>query len=734
MSISVNTDQGQFNIPGAYADFGTQETNSGLATTGVVLLIGEADAGPDYTLESDLDVNSFGPDDESSVIAKYGSGPIVDAFKGVVSASKDPDITGAPQLIKIIKTNPSTKASLALPKIGGGTYSTLKDSSYGALGNLFTAAVSAAPAEVLPTTGDVDYAAPTGTVTLKVRVNGGAESTISVLTSTTRDQLVTALAAVPGLSAVAGSGGGGIVISVATGNVVDGYGKSFVIYRSAGPTDIIFKVKGSSTDAGVISTSAIPKLFTSASEYAVTVSLARALDGVSEAVAAGGEVALQIAYLGTTATATINSTSTTLTLTVTGGSGVSQTIDLTKFPTLADLVAYINTLAGYGAYVLPALGAMPPSALDAVTAVGIAASTPTVADATKPAQYPGRIKIDAQRFFDAINSSANMMLDARAAAGLPDVKARTAFAGGARGATSQTVFQSALDTMRYVDGNFVVPLFSQNAAADIALGLTDSGSSYNIDSVNAAVLDHCNQCSKITSRKNRQGFCSKRDTFSNAQTAGQTLAAGRTSLSFLDVISLGQFGLATFQPWMGAAKAAGMQAAAGPKAIFNKLVDVNGALQNAKDFNAKDDSAVIKAGKAGLLVLRKARSGGFRFVADQTTYSKDQNPVWNSIQAIYAADTVSQTSAQRMEDAFVGKTLAQVSSSVALAYLETIMVDMMKLGYLAKSDGAERGYKDAKITISGPHMAVEVTIFLATALYFVTIRFQVNQVQQTSTQ
>src|SRR3954469_16989118 len=99
MSISVTTDQGQFNIPGAYADFGTEETNSGLATTGVVLLVGEADAGPDYTLESDLDANSFGPDEESAVIAKYGSGWIVDAFKAACSPSKDPDITGAPALI-----------------------------------------------------------------------------------------------------------------------------------------------------------------------------------------------------------------------------------------------------------------------------------------------------------------------------------------------------------------------------------------------------------------------------------------------------------------------------------------------------------------------------------------------------------------------------------------------------------------------------------------------------------
>jgi hypothetical protein len=140
------------------------------------VLVGEADAGPDYTLEDDLDEDTaFGPDEESAVVAKYRSGQIVDAFKKAVTPSKDPDITGAPSLIKIVKTNPSTKASLALPKIGGGTYTTLKDASYGKLGNLFTAKTDAT-AEVVPSAGEIDYLAPAANVTLKIRVDGGAET------------------------------------------------------------------------------------------------------------------------------------------------------------------------------------------------------------------------------------------------------------------------------------------------------------------------------------------------------------------------------------------------------------------------------------------------------------------------------------------------------------------------------------------------------------------------------
>src|SRR6266851_4496983 len=851
MSISVTTPQGQFNIPGAYADFGTQETNSGLATTGVLLLVGEADGGPDYTQELDLDLNSFGPNDLSAVIAKYVSGPIVDGFKGAVSASKDPDITGAPQLIKLVKTNPSAKATLALTKVAGGSYGTLQDNNFGKLGNLFIGSVIAAPAEVVPTTGLNTYISPTGVTTLNVRVDGGGASVVNVTAAMLPSAFATALAAVPNLTVTGGTArgsapGGGATLAVAivagntitltssanwlsagsqlpvvgdtlvvsatslikgaanqnvgayvvtavtvntvtatkladgaagvagvitapiavaavaattadaefyqpitaahvAGNAVDGIGKSLEFFRATGSENLFF-VLGTTTPASILSIAATPILLISASEYAVNTTIARASDNVSEAHTVGGEVALTVSYLGTTASMAITGTTavvgtatvtaaTSFSTTVTGGAGVNiPATDLTAFPTLNDLVAFINTFTGYTAKVgSAALGLLPPSALDQVT-VSIGASTPSAVTATLPGNLSGRVKIDGFRYFNEMFTSPTVSLAIRAPAGLPAVASGKAFAGGTRAATTQVIFQAAIDALKAVEGNFVVPLFSQNATADILLGLTDAASTYTIDSINSYVLSHCNAMSVITSRKNRQGITSKRDTFANVQVAAQTLAAGRITLAFQDVIASGQNGLAQFQPWMNAAKAAGAQAAAGPKAIFNKLLDLNGAIQNAKDFNFKDDNQVTKAGKAGLLTIRKARGGGFRYVADQTTYSKDQNPVFNSIQAIYAADTVALTTAQRMEDAFVGKTLAQVSSSVAFAFLETIMVDMLKLGFLAKSDGAERGYKDAKISIVGPHLHVDVTIFLATALYFVTIRFQINQVKQTTTQ
>jgi hypothetical protein len=108
-------------------------------------------------------------------MAKYKSGPLVDAFKAAATPANDPDIVGAPNRFILVKTNPSTKASAALPKIGGGTYATLYDKSYGQLGNLIYFTVASKTAEVKPTTGSFTYIPPVGTVAIGLRVNGAAE-------------------------------------------------------------------------------------------------------------------------------------------------------------------------------------------------------------------------------------------------------------------------------------------------------------------------------------------------------------------------------------------------------------------------------------------------------------------------------------------------------------------------------------------------------------------------------
>jgi hypothetical protein len=183
---------------------------------------------------------------------------------------------------------------------------------------------------------------------------------------------------------------------------------------------------------------------------------------------------------------------------------------------------------------------------------------------------------------------------------------------------------------------------------------------------------------------------------------------------------------------MNALKAAAMQAAGFYRGIFNKGINISGAVQAAGDFNDQDDDAVEQALQSGLLIVKRDENGGFRYVSDQTTYGADSNFVYNSIQATYVADVVALTTAQRMERAFVGQSYADINASLGRLAFEAIMGDMLRLKLIAKSDDAPSGWKNLKIDIQAPAMVVQAEIKLATLNYFVVINFSVSMVQQSA--
>ena len=127
MSQSFTTDTGtNLVVPGAYAELNVKNNASGLATSGILILVGEADAGPRFSSESKLRLNVFGPTQKADVVAKYKSGPLVDAFNGAIAASNDTQIQGSFTGCILVKTNASVQATSLLTKIGGGNYGTLQ--------------------------------------------------------------------------------------------------------------------------------------------------------------------------------------------------------------------------------------------------------------------------------------------------------------------------------------------------------------------------------------------------------------------------------------------------------------------------------------------------------------------------------------------------------------------------------------------------------------------------------
>lgn len=831
MAKQLVTDAGVIRRPGAYSRYTVQTAPAGLATTGVLMLVGEASGGQHWSEEEDIEDNAFGPDQLAEVSAKYGSGPLVDAFRGAISASNDPDIIGSFSRAILVKTNTGTKASGTLTDLdGSGTYVTLYDSSFGARGNQNQFAVASAVDEVVPTTGSFTYIPAVGTVNANLRVNGGAAVALTLAANRTPTLFVSDVDALAGVDATGGvdraivtvsgtvavavvsgntatftrsiawattptagdtlvipsgsvlAGAGNanvgayvitsatslvitatklsdagkagavigtitaplavgaavitsttadimayspVTISLTAGAVIQGAGKALEIAQLATGTDLLDRTAfelGTTTAVDWVSTVAVPALLTSGAESEITLTAARTNDGISESYTQGGEIPLRVGYTGGANTLTITETHLTTSL------GLSLLLsDYSNVQALADRIA---SVAGYSASVgTAALGLQPVTALDRVSAIGITSEFGTIA--------PGRIKMDAYRLFSDVSNSSQLIQfndpAERAEAGLPAVTSTTYLSGGATGGTTNAMVSAAIAALENVSGNFLIPLFSQDATADIIDEVTDATSTYTIAAINAAAKSHVLAMSKFLRRKSRQAINSIQASFQDQQDAAANTASYRVNMTFQNVKDLDSTGeIVTFQPWMAAVKAGSMQSAGFYRPITNKLIDISGISHDAGDFNPKSDSNMEDALIAGLMPIKFARTGGWSWESDQTTYGLDDNFVFNSLQAVYCADTIALTTGQRMEAAFVGKSVSDVSAQVALTYLDQIMGDFLRLKLIAPSDDALRGYKNARIRINGNSMMVSVEIKLATGIDFIVIDFLVSPVQQSA--
>lgn len=973
MAQSYTSTNGTVYIPGGYVDPKVENQNSGFSTTGVVVLVGEADAGPDYTLEKDITANSFGPDDFGSVQAKYGSGQLVDAFKMCTSPSNDPNLTGAPFRIYLAKTNPSTKSSAILSRNGLTNWGTLQDSNYGELGNLISVAVTSPKSEVAPTTGQFTYTPLPDASILAVRVNGGATQTLSLPAFTSPSDFVGAVPTsgatgsatlngvlasgglaravlsgasgtttlgitatgnnvvltiggtstqwgnrpsvgdtlvIPNISqygssaksAIAGASNqnlgsyvvtassnttinatklvhgisgafvapitvapvvlatgftdalcyspvtvtnrtgalrdvlSGLVTKTVTGTVtgttltltlqtgsvwagqpvigdlvylpasapsawrasdtvdsnvgwyqvsgsgssvsaggsfikldrlsrtdtttprafaataiaattdlavykpvIDGFGKSLELFDGAGTSTVANSFYNlTSTKVSWLSTAVLPKLLTSTSEYSARFVASRKVSGIQEQIDGSGDVVLQVGYFGngnSSVTATLTVGDSTLTTTTSDGNDLS--IDLTKYTTLSDLVEFIASNQGYTAKLASGLYAQTLTWFldtDGKKYTVLDGGTFNIGSNLKSS--PGRLKKSAYDLYKSVQTTGKLIsLTSVPNSGLPEVKDRFFLAGGTRGGSTNATISGALDAVKKVRGNFINTLFSQDSTLDIEAGATSSDSAYDIESINALLKSHIIEMSGYKRRRNRQGFPSKRTTFEDAKSTANSYAEWRAALSFQDIKTLDAQGTITqFQPWAVGVYAAAMQAAGFNRAIFKKKISISGVLMNDDSFSDDLISDVEDALINGLLTVIKAEDGGFEFVSDQTTYGVDNNFVYNSIQAVYAMDTINLTIARRLERAFVGTSIADTNPGIMLGYLKEVMTDIKANKLTASSPGAELGYRGATVKQDGGVFLVSLEVKLAGAVYFIPITTYITRTQNSVSQ
>jgi hypothetical protein len=826
------------------------------------MLVGEADLGPDYSEEDNLQDNVFGPDQLADVIAKYGSGPLVDAFRAATSPLADPGILGSFTQAVLVKTNTGAQASAALLDHSAAAYETIYSRLAGKPGNQIQYQINEDVTEVVPTTGSFTYIPNVGAIDWSVRLNGGADlvSGTDIAANTPPNTFVTAAAALTGVGASGGvdrglltglitggigslavdanptgfagannikvtlsvasawattptagdtliipvgsviagasdenvgayviisatsttinatklsdAGKGGAVpgtitacadvgaidivaatdckawspvtISVDSGDPMLGKGKSLEIAEltnvSTDKLSYCFFDLGTTDEVSWLSTSTSPYAIASSAEYTVEVEVTRASPAVDESWTCGGEIGLKIGYDGTSCTLTIAADGTVtdrynMTLTPVGGSGAAQTIILNDYPSLQDLADYIDTLTGYNAAPGSAIiGFLPATALDRVSGMTIA---------TEHGAATGRLKIDAYRFWKAMDEESNTIqlgedadgLSERADAGLPvDIAAAEYMTGGTKGNTLAADIVSAIDALEDVRGNFLVPLFSRDATDDKADGDTESGSTYTIAAIHAAAGAHVTKMSTLKRRKNRQAILSIQDSFTEQQSIASDIGNFRCCMTFQNYKNLDSTGnIKTFQPWMGAVLAGAGQAAAFYKDLTNKIIQTSGLVHDDGTYNDQSYTQKELALKAGLLPAERSEAGGFRWVSDQTTYGSDSNFVFNSLQTTYVADVVAMSSAVSMQAAFLGQAASDVTAASAKAYF-TNLLDIYYANKLLVSDdnGAPKGYKNVQVRIQGNAMYVSAEIKPTTGIKFILIDFYLSQASQSA--
>ncbi len=703
------------NIPGAYVNTQVISNQSGLASSGVILIMGEADGGPDYSITK-LANNFFGPTAINTIRGIYTSGPIVDAFLALAAPSNDPDIVGTASNIYVIKTNRGTQSSALVPNFSG-TYGTFDAINWGVGGNLYNYTVTSTNTEVAPAYTGITvpaFGAPLNGDTFTIRLNGGAASVVTLSATAgnhdTIAHLVTELNGLlpAGITASAGVAVNTLVFTMAADSAAyaNGWGKSFELIDS--------------TPGDLAALGLAPGITVSSQEPSVEVQVINTTAGVNETLDVAPVVALNIGYTGTTATMTINAT--TLTTTVTGGTGTNLSITLSQYTTVAQLAAFINAQPGYSASSSPAATQLPTSSLDEVTAIGIA-STGSV--------QPGRVKDSIFAFEQILGTSTAIVFTNTATAGLPQPGIQTYLAGGTRGATLAADIVNCIGQMAGIQVNIIVPLFSQNASVDIAAGNTDPASTYTIDAINEQLKSHCIEFSTPTLKRNRMAICSINDTYVNCKAQAQSLATYRCSITCQQIGGTNSLGLPTvFLPWYGACIAAGMQAGGFYKSIVNHLANVSSFIDPV-GYDSGDPAEVSDALTAGLLVLT-LNTSGIPWVSDQTTYGLDTNFVYNSIQAVYLSDILALDLAQTFQNGVVGKSVADVSAASALSLLQQRFDYYKKLKMTTTSSDAPLGYKNASIQLSAPSMFVSVEAKLTTSIYFVGIELALSAVQQSA--
>lgn len=720
MAINVSFGGQTIYRPGAFSQT-TVDVGGGfpIGPAGLVAVIGEADAGAPGSAEIDLRNNGFTADQMPTIRNKYRSGPIVDAAAFLFAPAADAVVTGGAQIIWIYKTNASTQSSLALAT----AYGTVKSREWGVGGNRCVATITQVN-EVAPSvTGAVvpAFGAPLDSASIEVAANGvKATLTLSAVPADHADiaTLVAELSALitaEGLPLVVTNVANALKIDLAADATIHrkGYGRSFEIFAGA---DLAL--------LGLVASSNVSSV-----EPSQTIKIEQKRDLIAEEETVGGNIILKVGHDGTGAVtaAKIDINATKIILTPTPGSPME--FDKASYVTLLDLAEEINRQTGWSAALTDAAyNQLSPDVLDQVANVGAMGS------------QPARIKKDAADVASFFEMSGISFISGQSDVGLPDVLAATNFAGGSKGGTTGLEITNALEKFTKFHVNFIVPLFSRDATADLADGLTESTSTYTIDAIHQAVKTHISLMKSVKKKSERQGYLSLKRSYADSKTQAGVIADGRCQLVIQDVRQVNAQGnIIWFQPWALACLLAGSRCGApiGEPMTF-KFANCSGIRHTAQPMSTAEADIVVDfdadlqgddAIQRGITFLESRQGGGFRWVVDNTTYGRDGNFVWNRGNVIYAADVVAFNLRQGLEDVFVGRKNTVTTGDVT-SVAANILGQARAQGLTVSTSDAPNGYRGLQARIVGNTIFVDVVIKIVEGLDFVLANLSIERAVQ----
>lgn len=447
------------------------------------------------------------------------------------------------------------------------------------------------------------------------------------------------------------------------------------------------------------------------------------------------QLTIQYTGAGTAAAMTVSGASEdakTMVITVTGAASDDLSINLKEF-TMKSLATFINAQPNYTATLNnTATGSITQAKeIDRQTATDVKTATVTLR----------RLQ---RELVDLVNANSTLALaELQADVGLPVVLTKTFMTGGAKGASTSADFSDGMAKSLAVDWNVAVPAISQDATTDITEGLTDSSSTYDIDSVTASLDSHLRLRGSVKNRKEAQGMVGRRDALiADSQAAAQTLGSELVQMWVDDVLVTDVDGVLKWRPpHVEAALCAGIRLGTEVgEPLTHKFLNCNGIGHkvnvttglSAGDFDASTD--FDPAIDAGISFAERAQ-GGFRVVVDNTTYGKDQSFVWNRGSVVEASQFIAKTLRETAELVFVGQ---KVSNGIADSIKSVLTAKLLELNAAnittASDDGAPNGFVEDTftVTVQGNTANVQVHVKPVQGLDFIFIEFTLGDIIQSA--